>query len=130
VNPTTGSVGHRRLVLDQSMIMAALDNVLNDRVMQGYFAGDPISTLDGSGAKDDAQSWCGKRQQWQSFWLLDERGRHEGAVMSVGSRSLGLSVAAVTAVAALAWSTRLGMARASSPPLRRLMRKALPAAHV
>jgi hypothetical protein len=35
VNPTTGSVGHRRLVLDQSMIMAALDNVLNDRVMQG-----------------------------------------------------------------------------------------------
>ena len=28
VNPTTGSVGHRRLVLDQSMIMAALDNAL------------------------------------------------------------------------------------------------------
>ena len=28
-NPTTGSVGHRRLVLDQSMIMAALDDALN-----------------------------------------------------------------------------------------------------
>jgi hypothetical protein len=33
----------RRLVLDQSMIMAGLDNVVNDRVMQGYFAGDPFS---------------------------------------------------------------------------------------
>ena len=29
VNPSTGQVGHRRLVLDQSMIMAALDNALN-----------------------------------------------------------------------------------------------------
>ena len=28
VNPTTGAVGHRYLVLDQSMIMAALDNAL------------------------------------------------------------------------------------------------------
>ena len=28
VNPTTGAVGHRDLVLDQSMIMAALDNAL------------------------------------------------------------------------------------------------------
>jgi Putative glucoamylase/Protein of unknown function (DUF3131) len=43
VNPTTGSVGHRRLVLDQSMIMAALDNVLNGRAMQRHFARDPIS---------------------------------------------------------------------------------------
>jgi hypothetical protein len=43
VNPTTGSVGHRYLVLDQSMIMAALDNALNHRQLQGYFAKDPVS---------------------------------------------------------------------------------------
>jgi hypothetical protein len=43
VNPTTGSVGHRRLVLDQSMIMAALDNALNHRQMQKWFAQDPVS---------------------------------------------------------------------------------------
>jgi hypothetical protein len=43
VNPTTGSVGHRYLVLDQSMIMAALDNALNSRALQGYFAKDPVS---------------------------------------------------------------------------------------
>jgi Putative glucoamylase/Protein of unknown function (DUF3131) len=43
VNPTTGQVGHRRLVLDQSMIMAALDNALERRAMQRHFAQDPIS---------------------------------------------------------------------------------------
>ena len=43
VNPTTGSVGHRRLVLDQSMIMAALDNALNDGALQRDFANDPVS---------------------------------------------------------------------------------------
>jgi hypothetical protein len=43
VNPTTGSVGHRYLVLDQSMIMAALDNVLNDRAMQQHFSRDSVS---------------------------------------------------------------------------------------
>jgi hypothetical protein len=43
VNPTSGSVGHRRLVLDQSMIMAALDNALNHRAIQRYFASDPVS---------------------------------------------------------------------------------------
>jgi Putative glucoamylase/Protein of unknown function (DUF3131) len=43
VNPTTGSVGHRILVLDQSMIMAALDNALENRAMQRHFARDPIS---------------------------------------------------------------------------------------
>lgn len=40
VNPTTGSVGHRDLVLDQSMIMASLDNALEDRAMQRHFAAD------------------------------------------------------------------------------------------
>ena len=44
VNPTTGSVGHRYPVLDQSMIMAALDNALNDRAMQRHFASDPVSS--------------------------------------------------------------------------------------
>ena len=43
VNPTTGSVGHRYLVLDQSMILAALDNALRDRQMQEHFARDPVS---------------------------------------------------------------------------------------
>src|SRR5450755_1708807 len=43
VNPTTGSVGHRRLVLDQSMIMAALDDALDHDALQRYFARDPIS---------------------------------------------------------------------------------------
>ncbi|HZU14491.1 MAG TPA: hypothetical protein VFB58_16745 [Chloroflexota bacterium] len=43
VNPTTGSVGHRYLVLDQSMIMAALDNALENRALQRHFAADPAS---------------------------------------------------------------------------------------
>jgi Putative glucoamylase len=43
VNRTTGAVGHRYLVLDQSMIMAALDNALHNRALQRYFARDPVS---------------------------------------------------------------------------------------
>jgi len=43
VNPVTGAVGHRRLVLDQSMIMAALDDALNDDALGRRFAADPIS---------------------------------------------------------------------------------------
>jgi hypothetical protein len=43
VNPTTGSVGHRYLVLDQSMIIAALDNALENRALQRHFAADRIS---------------------------------------------------------------------------------------
>jgi Putative glucoamylase len=43
VNPTTGSVGHRFLVLDQSMIMASIDNALNANAIQRYFAADPVS---------------------------------------------------------------------------------------
>jgi hypothetical protein len=43
VNPATGAVGHRDLVLDQSMIMAALDNALGDRSLQRDFARDPVS---------------------------------------------------------------------------------------
>ena len=43
VNPTTASVGHRFLVLDQSMIMAALDNALSKNAIRRYFAMDPVS---------------------------------------------------------------------------------------
>jgi Putative glucoamylase/Protein of unknown function (DUF3131) len=43
VNPSTGSVGHRILDLDDSMIMAALDNALNNRALQRDFASDPVS---------------------------------------------------------------------------------------
>jgi hypothetical protein len=32
-------------VLDQSMIMAALDNALNNRAMQRHFAHDPASQM-------------------------------------------------------------------------------------
>ena len=43
VNPSTGQVGHRRLVLDQSMIMAGLDNALNNGQLQHWFAMDPTA---------------------------------------------------------------------------------------
>jgi hypothetical protein len=43
VNPATGAVGHRYLVLDQSMIVAALDNALEHGAMQHHFAADPVS---------------------------------------------------------------------------------------
>ncbi len=43
VDPTTGAVGHRLLVLDQSMIMASLDNALDNRAIQRDFARDPVS---------------------------------------------------------------------------------------
>jgi hypothetical protein len=46
VNPTTRSVGHRRLVLDQSMIMAALDNALKGRRLQRWYAADPVASVD------------------------------------------------------------------------------------
>ena len=43
LNPTTGAVGHRILVLDQSMIMASIDNALNNRALQRHFAADKVS---------------------------------------------------------------------------------------
>jgi hypothetical protein len=43
VDPVSGAVGHRYLVLDQSMILAALDNALNDRALQRDFARDPVA---------------------------------------------------------------------------------------
>jgi hypothetical protein len=43
VDPVTGAIGHRYLVLDQSMIMASLDNALDNRAIQRDFASDPVS---------------------------------------------------------------------------------------
>lgn len=43
LDPTTGAVGHRYLILDQSMILAAIDNAVNDRAMQRHFAASPVS---------------------------------------------------------------------------------------
>jgi hypothetical protein len=43
VNPVTGEVGQRRLVLDESMIMAGIDDALDHNALQRYFAADPES---------------------------------------------------------------------------------------
>ena len=43
VNPVTGAVGHRRLVLDQSMIMAGIADALDGGALQRHFAADPES---------------------------------------------------------------------------------------
>lgn len=43
VNPVTGSIGHRRLVLDQSMIMMSIDNALRNGALRRHFADDPAS---------------------------------------------------------------------------------------
>jgi hypothetical protein len=43
VDPVSGQVGHRRLVLDQSMIMAGLDNALRGGALQRYFGHDPAA---------------------------------------------------------------------------------------
>ena len=46
VNPVTGRVSHRYFVLDQSMIMAALDDTLHGQAMQQHFAHDPVIAAD------------------------------------------------------------------------------------
>jgi hypothetical protein len=46
LDPVTGAVGHRYMDLDQSMIMAALDDVLDNHVLQQRFAADPIGQVD------------------------------------------------------------------------------------
>ena len=43
VDAVSWSFGDRYLVLDQSMIMAALDDALKDRALQRDFARDPVS---------------------------------------------------------------------------------------
>lgn len=42
VNPTTGQMTHRYLDLDQSMVMAALDEVLNGGGLQRYYTADAV----------------------------------------------------------------------------------------
>ena len=42
----TGAVGHRYLDLDQSMIMAALDDVLNHHALQQRWAADQVGQVD------------------------------------------------------------------------------------
>jgi hypothetical protein len=46
LDPVTGAVGHRYLDLDQSMIMAALDDVLDNHILQRRWAADPIGQVD------------------------------------------------------------------------------------
>jgi hypothetical protein len=46
VDPTTGAVGHRYLVLDQAMILTALDGALAGHAMQHRFAADPVGQVD------------------------------------------------------------------------------------
>lgn len=46
LDPTTGAVGPRYLDLDESMIMAALDDVLNNHILQQRWARDPIGQTD------------------------------------------------------------------------------------
>ena len=42
VNPLTSQISHRYFVLDQSMIMAALDDALRSQAMQQHFAHDAV----------------------------------------------------------------------------------------
>jgi hypothetical protein len=42
VNPTTGTIAHRYFDLDQSMILAALDEALEDGGLARYFASGPV----------------------------------------------------------------------------------------
>ncbi|HEY3957565.1 MAG TPA: glucoamylase family protein [Streptosporangiaceae bacterium] len=46
LDPSTGAVGNRYLDLDQSMIMAALDDVLNNHILQRRWAADPVGKTD------------------------------------------------------------------------------------
>jgi len=46
LDPTTGAVGHRYLVLDQSMILTALNNALDNGPMQHRFMNDPVGQVD------------------------------------------------------------------------------------
>jgi hypothetical protein len=46
LDPTTGQVGHRYLVLDQAMILTALNNALDGGPMQHRFAADPVGRVD------------------------------------------------------------------------------------
>ena len=42
LDPTTGAVGHRYLVLDQAMVLTALNNALEHGGLTRYFERDPV----------------------------------------------------------------------------------------
>jgi hypothetical protein len=65
VDPATGAIGHRRLVLDQSMIMAALDDALDAGALQRHFAADP-------------ESWAARVYLGEERMSLGGRGRGRG----------------------------------------------------
>jgi hypothetical protein len=46
LDPASGAVGHRYLVLDQAMILTALNNALDANPMQRRFAADPVGRVD------------------------------------------------------------------------------------
>ncbi len=46
LDPTTGAVGHRYLVLDQAMILTALNNALDANPMQHRWSADPVGKVD------------------------------------------------------------------------------------
>jgi hypothetical protein len=46
LDPTTGSVAHRYLILDQAMIFTALNNILDGDPMQHRFVDDPVGRID------------------------------------------------------------------------------------
>ncbi len=46
LDPTTGAVGHRYLVLDQAMVLTALNNALAGNPMQHRWAADPVGKVD------------------------------------------------------------------------------------
>lgn len=46
LDPVSGAVGHRYLVLDQAMILTALDNVLEGSPMQHRWSADPVGRID------------------------------------------------------------------------------------
>jgi hypothetical protein len=46
LNPTTGEVAHRYLVLDEGMLFTALDNALTGQTMQRRWANDPVGQVD------------------------------------------------------------------------------------
>jgi hypothetical protein len=46
LNPTTGQVAHRYLVLDEAMLFTALDNALTGQTMQHRWASDPVGRVD------------------------------------------------------------------------------------
>lgn len=56
LDPTTGAVGHRYLVLDQAMILTSLNNALDAGPMQRRWSTDPVGRVDGEYLRDERMS--------------------------------------------------------------------------